>query len=151
MQPTPTRLIALHTIKVFRMQKRIVRIMIGCAQRVSCRKLFRQLRILPLASQYILSLMLFTIKNKNLFTLNSEHHATNTRQLHNFYQPTTTLTTYQRGTHYMGVKIFNSLPQSIKEVSNNPRKFENSLKRFLHTHSFYSLEEYFQRNPNNNK
>ena len=128
-----------HIIKVFRIQKRITRIMLGCNQRVSCRNLFRRLKILPLASHYVLSLMLFIIKNKNLFTLISEHHATRTRQLSNLYQPMTTMTTYQRGIHYMGVKIFNNLPQSIKEVSNNAREFENCLKRFLHTHSFYSF------------
>jgi hypothetical protein len=50
----------------------------------------------------------------------------------------------------MGVKIFNILPQSIKEVSNNAREFENGLKRFLHTHSFYSLEEYFQNKSSAN-
>ena len=65
-----------HTIKVFRIQKRIIRIILGCKQRVSCRNLFRRLKILPLASQYKLSLMLFIVKNKNLFTLNSEHHDT---------------------------------------------------------------------------
>jgi len=48
----------------------------------------------------------------------------------------TTFTIYQKGIHHMGIKIFNSLPQSIKDVSNNARKFENCLKRFLHTHSF---------------
>ena len=85
---------SLHTIKVFRIQKRIIRIMLGCKQRVSCRNLFKRLKILPLASQYILSLMLFVVKSKNLFMLNSEHHATCTRQLNNFYQPMTTFTTY---------------------------------------------------------
>jgi hypothetical protein len=124
-------------------------------QRVSCRNLFRRLKILPLASQYILSFMLFIVKNKNLFTLNSEYHIPSTRQLNNFYQPMTNFTTYQRAIHYMGVKIFkilifNNLPQSIKEVSNNARKFENCLKRFLHTHSFYSLEEYFQHKSSAN-
>ena len=53
-----------HTIKVFRIQKRVIRIMLGCKQRVSCRNLFRRLKILPLASQYIILLMLFIIKNK---------------------------------------------------------------------------------------
>jgi len=43
-----------HTIQVFRIQKRIIRIMLGWKQRVSCRNLFRRLKILPLASQYIL-------------------------------------------------------------------------------------------------
>jgi hypothetical protein len=119
-------------------RKRIIRIMLCCKQRVSCRNLFRRLKILLLASQYILSLMLFVVKGKNLLILNTEHYATSTRQLNNFYQPMTTLTTYQRGIHYMGVKIFNNLSQSIKEVSSNPRNFEICLKRFLHTHSFIS-------------
>jgi hypothetical protein len=44
--------------KLFRMQKRIIRIMIGCKNRVSCRSLFRRLEILPFVSQYILSCML---------------------------------------------------------------------------------------------
>jgi hypothetical protein len=46
----------LHAIKIFRMQKRIVRIMMGCKNRVSCRNLVRRLEILPFVSQYILLL-----------------------------------------------------------------------------------------------
>jgi len=57
--------------KIFRMQKRIVRMMMGCRKEVSCRNLFRKLKILPLMSQYILSLMMSIIKNKNQFTENS--------------------------------------------------------------------------------
>jgi hypothetical protein len=44
----------------------------------------------------------------------------------------------------MGIRIFNSIPPYIKDVSNDVKKFEYSLKRFLLIHSFYSLEEYFQ-------
>jgi hypothetical protein len=58
-----------HSIKIFRMQKRIIRIMIGCKSRVSCRNLFRRMEILLFVSQYILSLMLFVVKNKNLLFL----------------------------------------------------------------------------------
>jgi hypothetical protein len=125
------------------MQKRIIRIMIGCKNRVSCRNLFRRLGILPFVSQYILSLMLFVVKNKNLFTLNLENHTKSTRQFNNFYQPITNLTAHQRGVHYMGIKIFNNLAQYIKDISTNVRKFETCLKQFLHMHSFYSIEEYF--------
>jgi len=88
--------------------------------------------------------MLFVVKNKNLFTLNSENHTKCTRQFNNFYQPITNLTVYQKGVHYKGIRIYNSLPPYIKDISNNVRKFEICLKRFLHTHSFYSIEEYFQ-------
>jgi len=59
-----------HSIQLFRIQKSIIRIMLGYKQRVSCRNLFTRLKMLPLALQYILLLMLFVIKNKNLFTLN---------------------------------------------------------------------------------
>jgi len=56
-----------HSIKIFKMQKNIVRIMLGCKKRVSCRSVFRKFKILPLESWYILSLLLFVIKNKNHF------------------------------------------------------------------------------------
>ena len=75
-----------HSIKMFRMQKRIIKIMIGCKNRVSCRNLFRRLEILPFVSQYILSRMLFAVK-KILFTLNFENHTKSTRQFNNFISP----------------------------------------------------------------
>jgi hypothetical protein len=110
-----------HAMKTFRMQKRIE---LWCYKnRVSCRNLFRRLEILPFVSQYILSLMFFVVKNKNLFTLNSENHSRRTRKFNNFYEPITNLTVYQRGVHYMGTNIFNSLPPYIKDISNNVGKF----------------------------
>jgi len=56
----------------------------------------------------------------------------------------------QNGVHYMGIKIFNNLPPYIKDLSHNVRKFEIYLNRFLHTHSFYSIEEYFQHKHSTN-
>jgi len=47
----------------------------------------------------------------------------------------------------MGIKVFNTLPRYIKEISNNSREFETNLKRILHAHSFYSIDEYFQYKP----
>jgi len=62
------------SIKIFRLLKKIIRIMMGCRSRDSCRKLFPNLEILPLPSEYILSLLLFVIRNKNQFQVNSEIH-----------------------------------------------------------------------------
>jgi hypothetical protein len=135
-----------NSIKIFKMQKRIIRIMMGYRNRVSCRRLFKRSEILPFTSQYILSLMLFIVNNKHLFIFNSENHTKSTRQLNNLYHPITNLTVCQRGVYYMGIKIFNNLPPYIKDISNNVKKFENCLKQFLHIRSFYSLEEYFQHN-----
>jgi hypothetical protein len=88
--------------------------------------------------------MLFLVKNKNLFTLNSDNHTNSTRQFNNFHHPITNLTIYQRAVHYMGIKIFNNLPPYIKDISNDVKKFEIFLKQFLHIQSFYFIEEYFQ-------
>jgi hypothetical protein len=110
-----------HALKIFRIQKRIVRIMMGCKNRVSHGNLLRKLEILLFVSQYIFPLMLFLVKNKNLFIFFSENHTKSTRQTINFYQPITNFTVYQRGVHYMGIKIFNNLPPHIKDISSNVR------------------------------
>jgi hypothetical protein len=50
-----------------------------------------------LPSQYILSLLLFMIRNKNKFLVNSEVYLTDTRQHAHFHRPTVNLTRYQKG------------------------------------------------------
>jgi hypothetical protein len=60
------------------MKKKIIRMMTGCNNRAS-RNLLRELEILPLASQYIFSLMLFMVNNKSVFVLNSDKHNVNVR------------------------------------------------------------------------
>jgi hypothetical protein len=45
--------------KIFTLQKRIIRIMMGAHPRNACRKLFKKLEILTVPSQYIYSLMSF--------------------------------------------------------------------------------------------
>jgi len=83
---------------------------IGYKSRVSCRNLFKRPEILPFVSQYIFSLMLFVVKNKNPFILNSEYHTKSIRQFNNFCQPITNLAIYQRGVYYMGIRIFSNFP-----------------------------------------
>jgi len=56
-----------NAYKVFKLQKRIIRIMSGTEARRSCWGLFEKLDILPVSCQYILSLMLFVIDNQNNF------------------------------------------------------------------------------------
>jgi len=60
-----------HSDTIFKLQKRAIRIIMGVSNNVSCRELFKKLNILPLYSQYIFSLLLFVVKNINMFTLNS--------------------------------------------------------------------------------
>jgi len=131
------------SMQFFRLQKKIVRIMADCRYRDSCRKLFINLEILPLPSQYILSLLMFMIRNRSQFLVNSEIHHINTRQHANFYQLSVNVAKYQKGVCYLGVKVFNALPSDIKTEFNNPGNFKVVLQKFLYEKSFYSLDEYF--------
>jgi len=51
----------------------------NAGNRVSCHELFKKLNVIPLHSQYILSLLLFVVQNIEEFTSNSEVHSINTR------------------------------------------------------------------------
>ena len=64
---------------IFKLQKRVVRIITDIRRRYSCREQFKKLQILPLQSQYILSLLLFVINSSDMFEHNCEIHTVNTR------------------------------------------------------------------------
>jgi hypothetical protein len=106
------------------MQKRVIRIMMGCGYRESCRELFKELKILPLSSQYIFSLLLFAVKNRNYFVSNNAYRSNNTRQRNDLPPPRVTLTMYQKAVYNLGIKIFNALTKAIKDVSSKPSKFK---------------------------
>ena len=55
------------SLKVFLLHKRVIRTMMGCGGSESCRRLFVELGILTLPSQYTFCLLLFVVKNKNYF------------------------------------------------------------------------------------
>jgi hypothetical protein len=131
-----------HSVKVFRMQKKIIRIMTGSRSRESCRKWFKHYNILTLPSLYILSILRFVIKNKETFITNNEIHEHDTRQVNNLHFPLATLKKFQSGAYYMGIKIYNNLPDYIKQEFNNKIKFESLLKQFLHQKTYYSIDEF---------
>jgi len=133
-----------HNVNIFKIQKRIIRIITNSNRYDTCRPLFKQLRILPLPSQYIFSILLFVITNKKLFQLNSQVHNIHTRYNDNFHLPSTGLTPVQKGVAYSGCKIYNHLPPQIKNISNNVALFKTTLKKFLLQYVFYSVDEYYQ-------
>jgi len=57
-----------NTNKLFILQKKIIRIITNSRVRGSCREALKNTQIMTLCSQYIFSLILFTVKNKHLTT-----------------------------------------------------------------------------------
>ena len=113
--------------------------------RDSCRELFKKLEILPLCSQYIVSISIFVIKNKHLFYTNNQIHSIHTRFKTNLHPPTANLTMFQKGVYYSAIKIFNNLLHNIKDLANEIVLFRNALKRFLLINSFYNSKEVLRR------
>jgi hypothetical protein len=129
-----------HNTDIFQIQKRIIRIMTKSMNRVSWRQVFKWLEIQHLQSQYIFSVLLFVVKNNDLYSTNQEIQNINTRSNINLHLPVCNLTLFQNGAYFSGIKLYNHLPPRIKSLSNETELFKPALKRFFNTHSFYSFD-----------
>jgi len=115
----------------------------GARNNDSCREFFELIKILPSSAQYIYSLLMFVVNNRNLFLDNAEWYTTETRNSYNVHPPLSHLTKYQKGVHYAGIRVFYHLPTSIKCIANETKMLKKTLQRFLLDNSFYSIDEYF--------
>ena len=99
--------------------------------------------IFSLFSLYIFSLLIFVVKNTDFFKTNSDVHSFNKRSHHDLHISAANLAVFQKGVWHSGIKIYNHLPQTLKQLAYDISKFKVALKRFLFTNSFYTLEEYY--------
>ena len=113
-----------NSAKIFTLQKKIVRIMAGTQSRTSCRSLVKQLEILPVPCQYILSLMNLIINNQEFLQTDLSMHNINTRNKHHLHRPHANVSCFQKSTFYAGIKIFNTLPPSVTIIENDKAKFK---------------------------
>jgi hypothetical protein len=79
------------SIQVFCIQKRIIRIIAGAKSRASCTELFKKFNILPLTSEFLLSLLSFIVDNMKVFQTNPDIYSISTRYRYNLYVPHTNL------------------------------------------------------------
>jgi len=76
----------------------------------SCREAFKNMEIMVLYSQYIFSLIFFTVKNKHLFTSDREIHKYETGNNTHLHLPTVNITKFYTGPYVSSSKVFNHLP-----------------------------------------
>ena len=131
--------ISTHSKIVFKIQKRIIKIITNSDNKASCQDLFKKLYSLPLQSQYIFSLLIFVVKNKDFFKTNSEVHSFNTRSNCDLYIPVANLTVFQKEVWYSAIKICNHLSPTLKQLSYDIFKFKSALNRYHLTNPFYTL------------
>jgi hypothetical protein len=87
-----------HSFNIFKIQLKMIRTIMNSRNRGTCRRLMKNLKIVPLKSQYIFSLLLFVAKHRDLYESNSEINIFNTRSSSDLYIPTANLTSFQKVT-----------------------------------------------------
>jgi hypothetical protein len=95
----------------------------GTGYRESCRGLFKDLKILQFALQYILSLLLLVVLNRGYFAPNSVYHNFNTRQKNDLHLPHVSLTVrYIRWEYFtLVLKFLMLFPCQIKTFPGTPK------------------------------
>jgi hypothetical protein len=85
-----------YSNSIFKIQKRIIRIITYAGYTASCSPLFKKLNIPSLYPQYTFSLSTL-VKNTDAFKLNSAVHSITTKQGLDLHLPITNLTKAQKG------------------------------------------------------
>jgi hypothetical protein len=104
---------SVHSKYIFKIQKRTIRIITNAGIRDLCGDLCKKFQILPFYSHYIYSLLMFVVKNRSLFKLNSDIHGFGTRYDNDFHLPATNLKLFQKGVFYSGIKTYNHYQRTI--------------------------------------
>jgi hypothetical protein len=120
-----------HAKITFKIQKRIIRIITNSHNVDSCQNLFKELQILQLQLQYIFSLLMLIVKNRDCYKTNSDVHTCNTRFNHDLHLPVANLSIFQKGGWYSGIKLYNRLPPMLKQLFHDIPKLKVALKSSL--------------------
>jgi len=130
----------IHFTRVFRLQKKAVRIISKLRNRESCKTAFKELKLLTLPCLYILETTLYCM-SKCVLTRGRDIHDYNTRSRDNFRTGQHRTAVYEHLPSQAGVRFYNKLPNSVKN-SHSPSEFKNRLKHLLMSEAFYSTGEF---------
>lgn len=129
-------------IRVFIMQKKIIRVMYRMNYNESCRGIFKMNKMLTIYGIYIFQLVNFLITHEDLFSDNVFRHQYVTRIRSDYCYPKHRLSKSENSLAYKSLKCYNKLPNYIKIV-NTPSLFRKKLHTLLCELEPYSLEEFF--------
>jgi exonuclease III len=131
-----------QTSSIFKIQKKAIRIISGKPPGYSCRNLFPRWRLLTVYDLYILKISIFVHRHLNEFNSLNAKHSYNTRHGGNLSYDRHCLALYEKKARYMGVRIWNGLPRSLRQISSEV-EFRRELKLFLLQNNFYSMNDFF--------
>ena len=97
------------------LQQRIIRIISGVEDKNLCRNVFKELGILHVQCQYILSLV-FVMDNQKNFQTNLFVYRLDTRNKNHLYLPIANLWCFQRSVSYSAMKMFKIVHHIILRI-----------------------------------
>ena len=128
--------------RIFLLQKRALRALLGLTPTTSCRDHFREEGILTLASTYILACFQHVTLNLSTYAKNDYCHEYLTRHGQDLRTPWHRTSRTQENGIYWGTKIYNHLPKEIRCLPT--KMLLKEMKEILLGMSVYSVEEYFK-------
>lgn len=128
-------------LRVFLMQKRILRAMYRLKYNESCRGYFKNNSILTVYAVYIFEVLTFLFKNKHLFEQHTFTHDHHTRNRSDYCYPRHRLALSESNLSYTGMKLFNTLPSDIKTLD-SLCMFRSKLYALLCNLEPYSLNDF---------
>lgn len=131
-----------HSARVFKTQKKIIRLIYNLKFRESCRNTFRSQKILTLPSVYMYNCILYTKKNIHRFPRNSNFHSYSTRNAEELISVEHRTSKYEASLSYSGVRLYNRLPVEVKKEG--LLMFQKKLRDLMINGAYYSVEEYMQ-------
>ncbi|XP_072933417.1 uncharacterized protein [Epargyreus clarus] len=126
--------------KAFIAQKRCIRALCGVSPETSCKPLFKDLKILTLASMYIYEVCIFVKTHMQLFDKKKDNCNFLTRHPEKLYLPISRTAMRSRNAYHMCVKIYNRLPDDLKRLQ--LLKFKKHVHHWLSEKCFYSIKEF---------
>lgn len=128
--------------RIFLLQKRALRVLLGLAPLTSCREYFLREKILTLPAIYILSSIQHIKENMSAYETNDYNHEYMTRHGHDLRTPWHRTKKTQDNVAYWGAKIYNHLPKDMRCLPTKMLIYE--IKKKLLKTCIYSLDEYFE-------
>ena len=126
--------------RIFKLQKKAIRIIMKLKPRDSCREIFKELNILPFPCVYIYETIVFCRLKCDLVR-GRDVHEHNTRGRDDPRIAQHRLKIHENLPSQAGVRLMSRLPDNIKS-QNNTLSFKRNLKRYLEDHCFYTVEEW---------
>ena len=130
--------------RIFGLQRKALRVLMGLGYREDCRPAFKSIKVLTLPSVYILENLLHVQANLDLFKTHSDLHDYETRQRDHFVPVYRRLERCRDGPGCLAVKLYNKVPNVIKDLPKNC--FKSKMKLTLLENAFYSVKEFLNFN-----